>query len=48
MLVFWNSYWTAVYLQQKILQVVTVKVNKYPPIQEHEGFAGPAQFHKWE
>ena len=39
---------SAAYLYEKKLQVVIVKVKKYPPIQEYEGFADPAQFHKWE
>lgn len=39
---------TVAYLYEKKLQVVIVKVKKYPPIQEYEGFADPAQFHKWE
>lgn len=39
---------TVAYLYEKKLQVVIVKGKKYPPIQEYEGFADPAQFHKWE
>lgn len=47
MLVFWNSYWLCIYTRKK-LQVVIIRVNKYPPIREYEGFAVPAQFRKWE
>lgn len=39
---------TVAYLYEKKLQVVIVEVKKYPPIQEYEGFADPAQFRKWE
>lgn len=39
---------TVAYLYEKKLQVVIVKVKKYPPIQEYEGFADPAQFRRWE